>query len=226
MTSSSDKAQELLLEKAAQKVRAVKDATLTQLIMPLTTPRYEVVCFFGSMDRVLEGYGRDYGGIDMNPDFQRGHVWTPDQQQSYIENLLRGLVSSTGLSIQFNCPNWENDIYKPVEGGIPNGFQCIDGLQRVTAVRKFLNNEIRPFGLGPRDLDDSSFSMKRTVFRFNLSVHSFETRPELLKHYLDLNSGGTPHSAAEIERVRGLLNQAKAAPEAPNTEITTKKVRP
>lgn len=29
-------------------------------------------------------------GLILNPDFQRGHVWTELQQQKYVEYLLRG----------------------------------------------------------------------------------------------------------------------------------------
>lgn len=28
--------------------------------------------------------------LNMNPEFQRGHVWTIDQQEKYIEFILRG----------------------------------------------------------------------------------------------------------------------------------------
>ncbi|EJH4818704.1 hypothetical protein LDZ95_23610 [Pseudomonas aeruginosa] len=43
-----------------------------------------------------------------------------------------------------------------------------------------------------------------------IAIHDFTRRADLLDHYLSINAGGTPHSADEIERVRGLLAQAKA----------------
>lgn len=44
-----------------------------------------------------------------------------------------------------------------------------------------------------------------------MAIHTFTRRADLLQHYLDLNTGGTPHSAEEIARVRGLLNRAPDA---------------
>ncbi|MEN1450680.1 hypothetical protein, partial [Pseudomonas aeruginosa] len=43
-----------------------------------------------------------------------------------------------------------------------------------------------------------------------IAIHDFTRRADLLDNYLSINAGGTPHSADEIERVRGLLAQAKA----------------
>ena len=41
-------------------------------------------------------------GLQLNPDFQRGHVWTTRQQIAYIEYLMRDPVS--GKEIYFNHP--------------------------------------------------------------------------------------------------------------------------
>jgi hypothetical protein len=181
---------------------------LNAIIRPLRTAQYEVDHEWSRITTALQTYGEDYGMLDMNPDFQRGHVWTPDQQQHFIENVLRGVISTAGFLVQFNCPNWEmaDDGY---QGDLPRGVQCIDGLQRITAVQDFLDGKVRPFGLGVDDLKSSSFSIKSGRFRFRLAMHNFKMRAELLQHYLDLNAGGTPHGASEIDRVRGLLLEAK-----------------
>lgn len=48
---------------------------LKALIRPLTQARYEVDTHWGMLDKTLEDMGQDYG-LDLSPDFQRGHVWT------------------------------------------------------------------------------------------------------------------------------------------------------
>ena len=47
----------------------------------------------------LEDEIRDYG-LQLNPEFQRGHVWTRKQQIAYVEFLLRG--GRTGRDLYFN----------------------------------------------------------------------------------------------------------------------------
>lgn len=176
---------------------------LAAIIRPLSTAKYECDCDWVRIDQFFSRWGEDYGGFEDNPDFQRGHVWTPEQQLHYVENCLRGVVSTAGFVIQVNCPNWEDD--RPSDN--PRGFQIIDGLQRLTAVRAFLTGDIRPFDMTVDDFQYSSFAIK-TKFRFRVAVHTFTTRKDLLSHYLALNTGGTPHSTSEIERVKKLLAAA------------------
>jgi uncharacterized protein with ParB-like and HNH nuclease domain len=153
---------------------------------------------------MLDAYKKDYGGLELHPDFQRGHVWTENQKHHFIENVLRGVVSTSGFLVQFNCPNWEDGSYT---GDLPLGMECIDGLQRITAVLDFLKGSVRPFGFTVDDLAGSSFAIK-SRFRFRVAIHNFSNRAELLQHYLDLNTGGTPHSKEEIDRVHKLLDDA------------------
>jgi len=65
--------------------------------------------------------------LQLNPDFQRGHVWTDEQQVNYIEFLLKGGQSSR--VIYFNHPGWMT--------GFKGDFVCVDGLQRLTAVMRY-----------------------------------------------------------------------------------------
>jgi hypothetical protein len=179
---------------------------LAKIIKPLSTARYECDCEWTYIAKHLAGWADDYGQVDMNPDFQRGHVWTKEQQIHFIENCLRGVVSSSGFLLQFNCPNW--DEWDATESNLPQGFQCIDGLQRYTAVQEFLAGNVQPFGLTVADLHYSSFMIK-TSYRFRIAVHTFKNKVELLDHYLAINTGGTPHSEAEIERVKALRENSK-----------------
>lgn len=185
---------------------AKKSKELALIINPLRTASYEVDMEWRWFRRQMNSLGEDYGGLDYTPDFQRGHVWSEQQQTRFIENVLRGVIGSAGFQVQFNCPNWDNFDY---EGDLPRGFQCIDGLQRITAINKFLDGEIKPFGLSASDLDGSSFNPHRSMFRFRVAVHNFERKADLLTHYLDINSGGTPHSKEELDRVAAMRDGLK-----------------
>lgn len=135
--------------------------------------------------------------LQMNPDFQRGHVWTDEQQVAYIEFLLRG--GNSGRGMYFNCPSWHD----PVEPGAYNEFVCVDGLQRLTAIKRFMHDEIRVFGSKYSDFTDS-LRLTNTV---RLHVNDLKTKAEVLQWYLEMNAGGTPHSKDEIQRVQHLLDE-------------------
>lgn len=182
-----------------------KTKALADIIKPVRQSRYATQSDWRRFRRMLDSLSEDYGAVELNPDFQRGHVWTEEQQLRYIENTLRGVVSESGFIVQFNCPSWSKDHGR---GDIKEGIQCIDGLQRITAVCRFLDGEIKPFGLDVRDLDGSRFSVK-TNYHFTVQMFDYEWEYELLQHYLDFNTCGTPHDLAEIERVTEMKIRAK-----------------
>lgn len=131
-------------------------------------------------------------GVDLSPDFQRGHVWTRDQQISYVEYKISGGPGAD--IIYFNCVGWMGDYRGP--------FVLVDGLQRLTAALAFLHDEIPVYGYYLHDFEQP-LNYLRTEFLFN--VNNLKTRKEVLTWYIQMNSGGTPHSIEEIERVKELL---------------------
>lgn len=146
-------------------------------------------------ERIEEWIAED--GLELNPDFQRGHVWTEEQQVKYIEFLLRGGKSSR--VIYFNNPYWMS--MAPKDGY--REFVCVDGLQRLTACFRFLNNEIPAFGLLYNLFEDKiPFDIDLLV-----NVNNLKTRKEVLQWYLEMNSGGTVHSDEEIAKVRKMLEE-------------------
>lgn len=133
-------------------------------------------------------------GLQLNPDFQRGHVWNEMQQIRWLEFLLRG--GKTSNIIYLNCPSW----YSPVKEGEYNDYVCVDGLQRLTAIRRFINNEIPVF-----DAYYNEFTDREPSASIKVNMNDLKTRKEVLQWYIDMNEGGTPHSESEIKRVKDLM---------------------
>lgn len=132
--------------------------------------------------------------LDLDPPYQRGHVWTPEQQSAYIEFALQG--GYTGRDIYFNCSTWMNGFSTPIE--------IVDGKQRLTAVRRFMAGEIPAFGHPIGEYEDK-FPITSSDAAFNIHVNNLKTRAEVIQWYLDLNFTGTPHTPEELDRVRKLL---------------------
>ncbi|KLR58016.1 hypothetical protein OX89_09325 [Diaphorobacter sp. J5-51] len=180
------------------------------LVRPMPEAAYTVDWQLGMLEQTLAGIESDMlgagGSFELIPDFQRGHVWTDAQRTAYVEAIIR--KTTTGR-ILFNCPGWSRSTSG--EGDIKeNTFQCIDGLQRLTAVRKFMAGDLPVFGgMSVSDLRGSPFDPFRMSYRLQIGIYEFTSRAELLQFYLDLNAGGTVHAPQEIERVRELLVQAK-----------------
>lgn len=135
-------------------------------------------------------------GLQLNPDFQRAHVWTEEQQIAYIEYFLRG--GKSGRELYFNHPGWM--------GSFRGDFVLVDGKQRIEAFRRFFNNEIKVFGHYHEEFGDKIRTVSHT---FIVHINDLKTREEVLTWYIEMNSGGTVHTKDEIEKVRALLRVEK-----------------
>lgn len=138
-------------------------------------------------------------GLNIEPEFQRAHVWTEAQQRAFVEYNIRG--GETGKTILFGTTNWHAF---PVEG-----YTILDGKQRMEAARKFYRGDLRVFpdaerpeGYALQDID-GPFRFFQCTFRWQV-VEVVDIQAAI-RLYLDINTAGTPHTAEEIDRVRAML---------------------
>lgn len=133
--------------------------------------------------------------LQLEPDFQRGHVWDDPKQTAFVEHILRGGKGSH--QIRFNHPGWMH--------GWEGDFVLVDGLQRITALLRFLRDEIPAFGHYFSEYDD----IINPLLGLNFMVNDLKTREEVLQWYIEINEGGVVHSDEEIQRVKNLLVKEK-----------------
>ena len=136
--------------------------------------------------------------LQLNPVFQRGHVWTDEQQIAWLEFFLKG--GKSGNIVYFNCPSWHHSV----KDGDYDEYVCVDGLQRITSICRFINNEIKVFGSYYNEYEDPRIVSRHTL-KFN--VNDLKTEKEVLQWYIDMNAGGTPHTNEEIERVKKMIEK-------------------
>lgn len=142
----------------------------------------------------------DCAGADLNPDFQRGHVWDDEKRIRYVEYIMR--EGCGARDIYFNHPTWMNTISSGPKTDFLNQMLLVDGKQRLEAVRKFLASELPAFGTLYKNFKGR---LAPNGPRFRVHINNLKTRAEVLQWYLDLNDGGVVHSADELARVRALL---------------------
>ena len=142
--------------------------------------------------------------LNINPDYQRGRVWTDEQASRFVGYLAEGGEAPPLFIQRWRCTS--------VRTTPPD--ELVDGLQRVTALLRFGANEI-PMETSAgeraylRDFSDDDQRIWHGPAGLKLTGQYVEcrTRAEVLALYIRLNRGGTPHSDVEIERVRDLLRR-------------------
>ena len=119
------------------------------------------------------------------PTWQRGLVWTPEQQIKLLESAWLGLNIGT---YTFNRSN----IY-----GGPLDNILIDGQQRMWAIECYLRDEFSVFGYRWSEVTESdrrSFSMSR---HFSCYITKSEDEMYLRGYYNTMNFGGVAHFESE-----------------------------
>lgn len=145
--------------------------------------------------KYLEATLRDLN-VDLDPDFQRAHVWTPDQQRAYIEFRIKG--GQSGADVFLNNP------VRDFPRGRRDISVVVDGKQRITAVREFMADRLPVFG-GYLASEIEGIGRFGTGTRLHFYLNNLKTRAEVLHWYLELNTGGVVHSQEELDRVADLL---------------------
>jgi hypothetical protein len=144
------------------------------------------------LKKQIDEYVNEYG-LNLLPDFQRGHVWTMKQRIAYVEFILMG--GDSGKDIYFNHPGWSSNF--------KGDFVIVDGLQRITTLLMFVNDEIPVFGGYVYSNIEGNVGL---AFTINFHVNDLPDRASVLQWYLEMNGGGTPHTKKELDRVREMLN--------------------
>lgn len=159
-----------------------------------TFPRcpYRVDVGWTDLESHIKSQGTEIVALDLNPDFQRAHVWTERQQIEYCEYILKG--GTSGKELYFNCVGWMSNWSGP--------YVIVDGKQRVEAVRRFMDNDIPVFGTYLADYKDTPDIL---TARFSWNIAALKSRADVLQWYLDFNSGGTIHTEEELAKVRAML---------------------
>lgn len=160
-------------------------------IPQITKAKYHVDIFWSYLEEWLEDHQ-----INLNPDFQRNYVWSSKQKEQYIEWILRG--GQSGNDIYFNHPGW----FRGFEGEMI----IVDGKQRVDAVLGFLHDEVKAYGHYFSKYKDPP---RLLTCNFSVYIADLKHRKDVLKWYIDMNTGGTVHTDEEIEHVKRLLENEK-----------------
>jgi len=124
------------------------------------------------------------------PKFQRDNdKWNKKMQISYVENILKGLDSSILL-------------YTLSKSDYPSEKYILDGLQRLTAISLFANNQLEVFG---KFLYSDIIHDIDSMVRLNFKMFRFDTEIEAVKFYILMNEN-ISHSKKDIQRAKDYLD--------------------
>lgn len=178
------------------------------IIKPLDRPGY--TCDFAMLTarKSLIGLLEHADQLEMIPDFQRGLVWSQENQIYFIECMLKNLLPKSAYNLTFNMPYFFNTpTHKSENPTKYKNLVCIDGLQRFTTIENFVLGKFKVFNdqIAIDDLRFTPFDLKGKTFTIN--VFEYDNTQDILNLYLNMNTGGIAHADSEIKRVKALLEK-------------------
>lgn len=118
------------------------------------------------------------------PAWQRGSVWSIDQQIRFIESAWAGMPLGT------YTVNRPEDLNHPLSGYL------LDGQQRVTAISEWLSDGFRVHGALWSEVSED-LKRRFKVTKFSSFETDFVNEHDAMVYYDLFNFGGTPHQENE-----------------------------
>lgn len=142
------------------------------------------------------------GALNFGAEYQRDYVWGHQEQQTFLRVLISGFpIGSVALA---KAPDWD----------ICDGpyIEVVDGKQRLTTLKLFINNEI-PIVIGGEEIYWSEFTRSEQLAfcRPTLSAVILDdaTEKDRIAYFVAVNFTGVPQS--EEHRLQVMKLQERAA---------------
>jgi hypothetical protein len=153
-------------------------------------------------------YGKEWhNGVDRNPFYQRGDVWTLEQKVALIDSIFNEIPIGAMILAK-------RDFGYTEDGKIAIAEEIIDGKQRFTTIidfvcDKFPYNGLYYSELHPHDrnrFDNSQVMIGEMNFRYFDGKYN---EKEVLETFVRLNIGGTSMNPEVIEAAKDRLKEIK-----------------
>ncbi|WP_327359748.1 DUF262 domain-containing protein [Streptomyces sp. NBC_01304] len=156
-------------------------------------------------------------GLDLDPSYQRGHVWTQDDRVELIRSWLTGTPTGVVIFNDRSTPEWKEATgYDPTAIGEAM-YACIDGKQRVTTAYLWYDGELAvPASWFPaedvivtEDTADGPYVRHPGLSRsrqlkfsnqahLSIAMAKVATLADEAEIYLRVNGAGAPQSEADM----------------------------
>lgn len=158
----------------------------------------EIVKVDTDLSKIYRKYAEEE--IDLNPEYQRGLVWTDKQKQEYILAILKQRAKITPVIIE-----------KLTEQGTVL-YEILDGKQRLTALFDYIDNKY-PLQTGEyfKDLsakDINVITQTRVSYTRITSYNECDVSLDFkLAYFLEINALGTKITDEHIEKIENKLKE-------------------
>ncbi len=133
---------------------------------------------------------KHFFGCNLDPEYQRGHVWDLDDKLSLIKSIFHNI--DIGKFTFVRRPYKMDD----------DAYEIIDGKQRLTALLEFVENRFSYEGKYWRDLHPLDRHHVRNYGVLVAELPEDTTELQKRKYFIKLNTSGKPQDPEHIAKVK------------------------
>lgn len=137
-------------------------------------------------------------GIDMNPEYQRGNVWSAEEKQALLDSIF--MHAEIGrFVIRSKEPDYNVDLNEYL-------YEIVDGKQRLSTIIDFYLNRLAYRGVYYNELSTKD---RYCFLNTHLSLADMNnaTKEDALRVFLMVNQSGHPMDPAVLSNAKELLER-------------------
>jgi Protein of unknown function DUF262 len=134
-----------------------------------------------------------HSGVDFNPDYQRGLVWTADQKTALLDSIFNNIEIGKFTFIRY-----------PFSEGRKFYYEILDGKQRLSTICEFYEDRIEWKGMKFTELcaEDARHFLSFPIIQGEVGEI---TEQQIYKLFVKMNTSGTPVSQEHLNRIKALI---------------------
>lgn len=136
-----------------------------------------------------------YWGVDMNPEYQRGNVWSLEDKVALIDSIFNDIEIGRIVLMKRDYSYERKEAY-----------EIIDGKQRLTALTEFYEDRFQYKGLffsQMHPFDQNHFENKQMAV-----IEAPEmSREQVIEYFIRVNISGRPVNPEHLEKVKAMIKK-------------------
>lgn len=136
-----------------------------------------------------------YWGVDMNPEYQRGNVWSLEDKVALIDSIFNDIEIGRIVLMKRDYSDERKEAY-----------EIIDGKQRLTALTEFYEDRFQYKGLffsQMHPFDQNHFENKQMAV-----IEAPEmSREQVIEYFIRVNISGRPVNPEHLEKVKAMIKK-------------------
>ena len=132
----------------------------------------------------------------MNPEYQRGNVWTVEQEEKLIDSIFKQINIGAFVFVE---KDWacNGDV-------VDDMYEILDGKQRLTAILHFVEGKIKYNGLCYHEMSryNQFFFEDTQILMGELKFRDEYDKKKVLENFIRLNECGSTVDSSVIEKAK------------------------